>query len=316
LRQTIDPSFNFQTVAMAIHEYANLSPVAPTGTTSSVDDAQSFVDVSGIVDAASDGGGQDANLIQLTVETTQSNDLLFLACSTLGYCAPLTSVPSLDAPLAAIDILQVMAGPFRWRSKVSIRDLYNGVKGTYISPSNKWQASDFPPYAQDTDHGYASGSPLDPFGDANLAADAGDRRWLDIQLPFTISCAMAQRLAKIELMRRRQQGTGTFMYNMSLYQVTALDIIAMTLPLLGRTNKLLEVTAHRLKLDKTKSEKGNNETTLLGTEIDVQETDPSVYAWSATEELTPQGYQQATMPTNVGPTGTGALADLYTVNGT
>jgi hypothetical protein len=80
--------------------------------------------------------------------------------------------------------------------------------------------SDFPPYAQDTDHGYASGSPLFPFGDANLAADGGDRRWLDIQLPFTISWSMAQRLAKIELMRRRQQGTGTFVYDMALYQAT------------------------------------------------------------------------------------------------
>jgi len=43
----------------------------------------------------------------------------------------------------------------------------------------------------------------------------------------------------------------------------------------------------------------------------VQETDPSVYAWSTTEELTPEGYQQATMPTNVS-----SLDDMWTVNGT
>jgi hypothetical protein len=204
--------------------------------------------------------------------------------------------------------LSQAAGPFKWRPTVSIRDLFNGCKGTYICPSNKWQPSDIPPYAQDTDHGYASGggSPfvLYPFGDANLYADGGDRRWLDIQLPFTISASMAQRLCKIELMRRRQQGTGTFSYNMALYQATALDVFQMTLPMLGWYNKLLEISAFRFKLDKV------DKVTLLGTEIDVQETDPSVYDWSVTEELTPEGYQQAALPSNVG-----TLDDLYTVNG-
>jgi hypothetical protein len=38
---------------------------------------------------------------------------------------------------------------------------------------------------------------------------------------------------------------------------------------------------------------------LLGTEIDVQETDPSIYDWSATEELTAQGFQQPTIPGSI-----------------
>jgi len=120
---------------------------------------------------------------------------------------------------------------------------------------------------------------------------------------------MAQRLAKIELMRRRQQGTGTFVYDMALYQATVLDIFQMTLPLLGWTNKLLEISAFRFTLEKVNS--GGREVTLLGTQLDVQDTDPSVYAWAITEELSPEGYQQASMPTNVG-----TLDDLYTVNGT
>lgn len=151
--------------------------------------------------------------------------------------------------------LSQAAGPFKWRPTVSIRDLFNGCKGTYVCPSNKWQPSDIPPYAQDTDHGYASGggSPfaLYPFGDANLFADGGDRRWLDIQLPFTISSSMAQRLCKIELMRRRQQGTGTFSYNMALYQATALDVFQMT---------LLEISAFRFKLDKAQNPGGGEVT--------------------------------------------------------
>lgn len=189
----------------------------------------------------------------------------------------------------ASEILAIASGPFRWREKVAIRDLYNGVKGTYISPANNWQASDIPAYAQDSKHGYMSGSPLYPFGDANLAADGGDRRWLDIQLPFTISCPCAQRLCKVELMRRRQQGTGTFLFNLAMYKTTVMDVVQMTLSILGWTNKLLEISAHRFTL--AKENQNGTEVVRLGTEIDVQETDPSVYEWSTSEELTAEGFQ-------------------------
>jgi hypothetical protein len=212
--------------------------------------------------------------------------------SAAGSSTPDTSSTGIAGSLPA---LSQAAGPFRWKQKVSIRDLYNGVKGTYVSPANGWQTSDYPPYAQDSLHGYASGSPEDPEGDANMAADGGERRWFDMQLPFTISPSTAQRLAKIELLRRRQQGTGTFAFNMAIYWATALDVVSFTLPLLGWTNKLLEIEAHRLTINKQQS--GNVDVTALGCEIDVQETDPSVYEWSTAEELTPQGFQQSAVPT-------------------
>lgn len=200
-----------------------------------------------------------------------------------------------------------MAGPFQWKPKLAVRDLYNGVKGTYVSPLNSWQASDFPPYAQDVDHGYSS--------DANLAADGGDRRWYDIQLPFTISVATAQRLAKIELLRRRYQGAGTFVFDLAMYQVATLDIVAFTFPLLGWSNKLLEVSAHRFTVSKQSTE--GSESMVLGTELDLQETDPSVYEWSTSEELSPEGYQQASLTgTQSISAPTGVTATNSTVSGT
>jgi len=193
----------------------------------------------------------------------------------------------------AVDFMAIAAGPFRWRPTVSIRDLFNGVKGTYISPSNKWQSTDFPAYAQDTAHGYHGSSMYG--GDINLAADGGDRRWLDIQLPFTISASMAQRIAKIELLRRRFWGTGTFALNMAGYQFAPLDIVAGTVSLLGWSGKLLEISAARFRADKQSD--GGKEVVLLGTEVDVQETDSSIYQWATTEELSPQGFIQSQLPT-------------------
>lgn len=190
----------------------------------------------------------------------------------------------------------ILAGPFKWQPRVSIKDLYNGCKGTYISPANAWQSSDFPPYAQDGIHGYTDGPPQYDY-DANLAADGGDRRWKDIQLPFTISASAAQRIAKIELLRSRQQGTGTFALNMVGYQFTPFDVMQLSLSYFGWTAKLLEVHAHRLKFDQS-----GEEAVLIGTEIDVQDTDSSVYAWDPeTEELTPQGYQQSYTPSTSNP---------------
>jgi len=208
-----------------------------------------------------------------------------------GFVQPTTPNLAPGGITASDQVLSLAAGAFSWKEKLSSRDLFNGVKGTFISPVNNWNASDFPPYAQDEDHGYMSGSPMVPFGDANLAADGGDRRWLDIQLPFTISETAAQRLAKIELLRHRQQGTGTFLFNMALYQATSLDVIVMTFPVLGFYGKLLEISTHRFTLDRDK-----DGVVVLGTQLDLQETDPSVYDWSTSEELSAQGFQQPLFP--------------------
>ncbi|MDE2105676.1 MAG: hypothetical protein KGL39_51085, partial [Patescibacteria group bacterium] len=196
----------------------------------------------------------------------------------------------------SINLTAIAAGPFRWRPKCSIRDLFNGVKGTYISPENKWQSCDFPRYAQDYDHGY--NGPAQYYGDINLEADAAggaapDRRWLDLNLPFTISSGQAQRTVKIELLRRRHSGTGTFDLNLAAYWLAPLDIFSGTVPYLGFANKLLEVAAARVKSD---DHTANGSGVTLSVEIDVQETDSSIYQWSIEEELSPQGWVQAHFP--------------------
>jgi hypothetical protein len=195
---------------------------------------------------------------------------------------------------AGANLQAIAAGAPHWRPTSSIRDLFNGCKGTYISPANKWQSTDFPAYAQDSMHGYSG--PLQYGGDVLLAADAGERRWLELHLPFTISAPTAQRIAKIELLRRRNGGTGTFPLNMAGYQFAPLDVFEATVPFLGFANKLLEVQSTRFRID------AHGDTVTLGTEIDVQETDSSTYAWSTEEELSAQGYVQ-------GSWGTGTFAE-------
>ena len=203
--------------------------------------------------------------------------------------------------------IEAMPAGYEWRVNNGTRELFNGVKGTYVSPANNWQASDIPPYAQDPIHGYTS--------DLNLIADGGERRWKDIQLPFTISPATAQRRCKTELCRLRMPGNGTFSYNLAGYQMQVLDVIAMTISYMpGWTAKLFEITSHRFTFSEQQNE-GSAATILLGTEIDAQETDASIYDWDPSEELTPEGFKQPTLPnafTPAPPTGLAVRSDSTT----
>lgn len=206
-------------------------------------------------------------------------------------------------------------GPVKWRACSTARELFNGVKGTMVLPWANYQVGDFPPYLQDNLHGYETSPPGPYEGDINLEYDGGNRRWLDMQLPFTIECPTAQQLAKIELLRRRHSagngiGTGTIALSMAGYACSVLDIVTFTFPfarlLTGAvqaawTNKILEIVTLRFVMEAQK------DAVALSVAVDVQESDPSNYAWNVDEELSPAGYRQ-TVPAGsnnspAGPTG-------------
>lgn len=180
-----------------------------------------------------------------------------------------------------------LSGGIVWREKLARTDLFNGIKGTFVSESNQWQQSDFPSYAQDTLHGYTNGT-LAHNNDANWDAD-GQRLWKDVQLPFTTSVSMAQRLAKIEVLRIRQQGRAAIRGMMTMYKSAPLDTQYFSFPPLRWVNKIFEIANVRLVFPKAEGENGTP-VTVISTELDLQESAPSVYEWSATEELSAQGY--------------------------
>jgi hypothetical protein len=131
-----------------------------------------------------------------------------------------------------------------------------------VSPENDWQPDDFPAYASD----------------AYLAEDGGERRWRDISLPFTISAAMAQRLAKIELERARRQMTVRLSGKLSAWAASVGDVVTLSYARWGFAAKPFEVQV--VSLDLTASGDG----ALLLPELVLRETSPLVYDWSASEQ--------------------------------
>jgi hypothetical protein len=126
-----------------------------------------------------------------------------------------------------------MRAPIKGDFRLSRRDVANSIKGTYVPgylPPNptaaanlqqappSWQTSSFPAYQA---NGLA--------GKPNyILEDGGQILWQDLQLDFTKSLWMAQRLAKIALMRLRFQQTLTLPCKLTALTLEAGDTFSFT----------------------------------------------------------------------------------------
>ena len=89
------------------------------------------------------------------------------------------------------------------------RDSFNAIKGVFSNPAEKFQPQDFPPITSSTFE----------------IEDNSERIFSDIELPFTTSSAMAQRIAKIILYRNREQITINFPAKLTGFNVEVGDTI-------------------------------------------------------------------------------------------
>lgn len=139
-----------------------------------------------------------------------------------------------------------------------MRDSFNSVRGTFISELNDWQPADVVPYA---DSGF-------------ISEDNGVRSWKDIVLPFTTSAATARRLFKAELLRSRSDISFIFPCKLTAMNIRAGDVIDLTIPLYGWTNKLFEVVEFLYVVDT------QGEAPVLGIEMALRSTLASVWTWN------------------------------------
>src|SRR5262249_16052331 len=111
------------------------------------------------------------------------------------------------------------------RPRISRRDLYNAVRGTFVDPQKSWQPADFPPvvnalYEQE---------------------DGGQEIFRDISLAYTTDNTRAQRIGKIHLEMSRQGITVDFPAKLTALQIAVWDVVNVTLPRFGWSNKPFRV---------------------------------------------------------------------------
>jgi hypothetical protein len=178
-----------------------------------------------------------------------------------------------------------LAGPItiQWRHKR--RDLFNAVKGTYVGPDADWTEDDFPVV---TNALYQ-------------AQDNGERRWGDIELPFTQSPSTAQRIAKIELETNRQQITFQARFKLTALQLVAGDTVPIDNAKYGWSGKLFEVENWSFA-----EQDGAGGGPALVIDAVLRETAAAVYDWNSGEETARDLAPDSSVPSALDPDPPGA----------
>lgn len=143
-------------------------------------------------------------------------------------------------------------------TKVSFRDTFNAVQGTYPSKDNDYITSDYPKISDAT----------------YLSADNNEESILDLPLNYTTSTYTAQRLAKLTLLRGRQQMTFTADFGTEAMEVEVGDIVQITHDRYSFSAKLFEVITWQMAV----SDSGG-----LVVRMTLRETAQSAFAWNTSD---------------------------------
>ena len=151
--------------------------------------------------------------------------------------------------------LDDLRGPISLDTRVSARDNFNRVVGTFSSAKAGYIVSD-----------YKSVSPQ-----RFLTEDGGVENTLDLPLPFTTSANAARRLAKMTLFRAREQMTFSADFGLEAFSVQVGDIVAFDNARYGWTGKEFEVVGWRFEA----SGEGGD----LRVNLTLRETSEAAFAW-------------------------------------
>lgn len=154
--------------------------------------------------------------------------------------------------------LDDLRGPISLDTRLSARDNFNRVTGTFINAAADYIPEDYPALESA----------------AFLAEDSGVENTLDLQLPMTTSSAAAQRLAKLTLFRAREQMTFSADFGLEAFGVQVGDIVAFTNSRYGWTEKEFEVVGWNFHTA--------NEGDIV-VSLTLRETSAAAFAWDAEE---------------------------------
>jgi len=155
--------------------------------------------------------------------------------------------------------LDDLRSPINLDTRITMRDNFNTVRGTFIDSSQGWISADYPEVT----------------GAAFVTEDNGEQALLDLQLPFTTSSATAQRLAKLTLFRGREQMTFSADFGLEALSVEVGDIIGITNARYGFSAKEFEVTGWKFA--------SNQDAGDLRVTLTLRETSAAAFNWNAEE---------------------------------
>jgi len=217
-------------------------------------------------DVSLDGGGTEKRYtINGVIQANRSTgdvlqDLVTACAGTLfwGTGSWKLKVGAYSSPVKTLT-LDDLRGPITLDTRITMRDNFNTVSGTFIDADQDWITADYPTLASST----------------FKTEDGGEEVKLDLPLPYTTSAATAQRLAKLTLFRGREQMTLSADFGLEAMEVEVGDIIAFTNDRYGFDEKEFEVIGWRLA--------ANQDAGDLRITLTLRETSQAAFSWSAEE---------------------------------
>lgn len=168
------------------------------------------------------------------------------------------TVGAYSAPVKTLT-LDDLRGPIALDTRITMRDNFNTISGTFIDASKDWITSDYPQLTSTV-----------------FKAEDGDQEViLDLPLPYTTSAAAAQRLAKLTLFRGREQMTLSADFGLKAFELEVGDIVAFTNDRYGFDEKEFEVVGWRLAADQDAGD--------LRINLTLRETSEAAFDWNAEE---------------------------------
>lgn len=245
-----------------------------------IDGTQKRYTCNGVVDSAND----PASIIDQ------------LRSSIAGYVLPIQGkiriiAGAYSAPVATLTANE-LRGPIKIRPRPSRRELFNGVRGVYVSPENKWEMTDFPIVKNAT----------------YKEQDGAVEILKDIDLPFTNDPTAAQRIAKIVLEKSRQGIVLEYPCNWSGLNRCVGETVYLDFdggygePSLGWSNKVFRIESWVVSSD------GG------GVDLVLQEEAAANYAWNMGEAtlVDPAPDTSLASPADIAPPGTPQVSEeLY-----
>ncbi len=257
--------------ALAIRDYLT-DNIYGFGSSSSEIDDTSFTTAANICDenvTLSGGGTEKKYTINGTFESNGSpKQILENLLTSMGGSVIFsngkfkTKAAKYVAPTVTLDEND-LRGSISLQSRRSRRDNYNAVKGIFTSPTNNYVAADYPAFTSTTFQN----------------EDNGEQIFLDLDLPYTTSSPMAQRLAKIALFRNRQQITLDMPCKLKAFQLNVGDTVSITNQRFGFSSKVFEVGEWNIVL-----ENDANGIPVMGVDLVLRELNSAVYDWDAEEK--------------------------------
>ena len=257
--------------ALVIRDYLTDTIYGFGASASEIDDT-SFITAANICEESvslSGGGTENRYTINGTFESSGSpKQILENLLTAMGGSVIFsngkfkTKAAKYVAPTVSLDEGD-LRGSISLQSRRSRRDNYNAVKGIFTSPDNNYIAADYPAFTSTTFQN----------------EDNGEQIFLDLDLPYTTSSSMAQRLAKIALFRNRQQITLSMPCKLKAFQLNVGDTVSITNTRFGFSSKVFEVGEWDIVF-----ENDANGIPVMGVDLVLRELNSAVYDWDAEEK--------------------------------